>query len=45
MCRMYKIIVVIMNYISCNMFLFIKFRMYILRYIHFVVKNYNIIFL
>jgi hypothetical protein len=37
MCRMYKMIVVIMNYISCNTFLFIKFRMYILRYIDFVV--------
>jgi hypothetical protein len=24
MCRMYKIIVAIMNYISCNVFLFIK---------------------
>ncbi len=38
MCRLYKIIVAIMNYISYNMFLFIKFRMYILRYIDFVVK-------
>jgi hypothetical protein len=41
MCRMYKIIVVIMNYINCNMFLFIKFRLYILRYIDFVVYIYN----
>jgi hypothetical protein len=31
-------IVVIMNYISCNTFLFIKFRMYILRNIDFFVK-------
>ncbi len=42
---MYKIIVVIMNYISCNMFLYIKFRMYVLKYIDFVVKIYNIYFL
>ncbi len=42
---MYKIIVAIMNYISCNVFLFIKFRMYVLKYIDFVVKIYNIYFL
>jgi hypothetical protein len=42
LCRMYKIIVVTMNNISCNTFFFIKFRMYILRYIIFVVKNYNV---
>jgi hypothetical protein len=29
LCRMYKIIVAIMDYISCNMFLLIKFRMYV----------------
>ncbi len=38
MCRKYKIIVAIMNYICCYMFIFIKFKMYILRYIEFVVK-------
>ncbi len=37
-CRKYKIIVVIMNYINCYMFLFIKFRMYIMKYTYFVVK-------
>ncbi len=36
--RNYKIIVAIMNYINCYMFLFIKLRMYILRYIDFVIK-------
>jgi len=44
LCRMYKINVVTMNNISCNTFFFIKFRMYILRYIIFVVKNYNVYF-
>jgi len=38
MCRKYKIIVAIMNYINCYMFLFIKLRMYILKYTYFVVK-------
>jgi len=44
MCRMYKIIVAIMNYISFNMFFFIKFRMYVLKYIDFVFKilSYNV---
>ncbi len=37
-CRKYKIIVAIMNYINCYMFLFIKFRMYIVKYTYFVVK-------
>ncbi len=30
--RKYKIIVAIMSYINCYMFLFIKFRMYVLKY-------------
>ncbi len=38
MCKKYKIIVAIMNYINCYIFLFIKLRMYILKYIDFVVK-------
>ncbi len=37
-CRKYKIIVAIMNYINCYMFLFVKFRVYILRYIIFFVN-------
>jgi len=34
----YKIIFAIMNYINCYMILFIKFRMYVLKYTYFVVK-------
>ncbi len=37
MCRKYKVIVTIMNYISCYINV-IKLRMYILTYINFVVK-------
>ncbi len=38
MCKKYKIIVAIMNYINCYIFLFIKLKIYVLRYIDFVVK-------
>jgi hypothetical protein len=38
MCKKYKIIVAIINYINYYMFLFIKFKIYVLKCIDFVVR-------